>query len=51
MEAVLLMLEVIAISQILVWAARGRGDGGLLGWKSHDKPVRTTRPAGRTRRS
>jgi hypothetical protein len=33
MEAALLMVDVIGIALVLLWAARGKGTGGLFGWR------------------
>jgi hypothetical protein len=50
MEAALLMLEVVAISQVLIWVARGRGDSGFFAWKTDDKDrAKDERPGWRYR--
>jgi hypothetical protein len=41
MEAALLMCDVIGITLVLLWAARGRGSAGLFGWRP-DPPAKPT---------
>jgi len=45
MEAGLLMLDVAAITLVLLWTARGRGTAGLFAWRP-DPPAKP-KPASR----
>lgn len=42
MEAALLMFDVIGITLVLLWIARGRGTAGLFGWR-RDPPAKPAR--------
>ncbi len=46
MDAVLLVLECVAIVLVLRWVAARQGLGGLLGWKP-DAPAKTPGPTRR----
>lgn len=41
MEAALLMCDVIGITLVLLWVARGRGVSGLFAWRP-DPPAKPT---------
>jgi hypothetical protein len=42
MEATLLMFDVIGVTLVLLWAARGKGGSGLFAWR--DDPVAKPEP-------